>query len=419
VALLRIVDGQIVELDFRDSYAVDDLSQPHPLAPEPLERYMLAQIWLLRDANWYPDFPTTAQVARDLYQLDQGVLVDGVIAADLVALQSLVAALEPIHLEEYGVDVNAANMMALMQEYWASPAGEGQSGDWWRQRKDFMGELLAAIMVKLETDVGSVDLSELMEVLGRGFGEKHILVYLADPMVSKILAENRWDGALRSTSGDFLMVVDTNMGFNKVNPNIENSVDYQVLINEDGSLTGQATVSYWNNSTGTVAQCVQEARYEPTYHEMMEGCYWNYLRVYVPERSQLLQWPELTLPEGSLRARDGDLGGTSLPPEVGPVEAGKNVFATFFVVPPGEEREMVFQYQLASDILEREGSTARYLLLVQKQPGTLAIPLHITVTLPPGSEVLSTQPEASSLTEGEVEFQADLLVDREFEVVFR
>ncbi|HUW96262.1 MAG TPA: DUF4012 domain-containing protein, partial [Anaerolineae bacterium] len=86
VALLRVDNGKIVDFDFRDSYAVDDLTQPHPDAPEALERYMLSQIWLLRDANWYPDFPTSAQVARDLYQLDQGVLVDGVVAADLAAM---------------------------------------------------------------------------------------------------------------------------------------------------------------------------------------------------------------------------------------------------------------------------------------------------------------------------------------------
>lgn len=132
VALMRVANGRIVELDFRDSYAVDDLSQPHPLPPEPLERYMLAQIWLLRDANWYPDFPTSAEVARELYELDQGVLVDGVIAVDLVGVASLVAGLGPIHLEEHDEDVHAGNVMELMQEHWASPGGEGQTGDWQR-----------------------------------------------------------------------------------------------------------------------------------------------------------------------------------------------------------------------------------------------------------------------------------------------
>jgi len=419
VALVRIANGQIVEMDFRDSYAVDDLSQPHPSPPEPLERYMLAQIWLIRDANWHPDFPASAEVARELYQLDQGVIVDGVIATDLVAMESLVAALGPIHLDEYDEEVNAGNVMELMQKYWASPGGEGQTGEWWAHRKDFMGAMLGEMIAKVETDIGSVDLSGLMQVLGRGVGEKHILIYLADPRMSEILAKNGWDGALRPTEGDFLMVVDTNMGFNKVNPNIETRVDYEVLMDGGGSLWGRVSIHYGNRSGGSVAQCVQEAVYPPTYQEMMEGCYWNYLRVYVPEKSQLLQGPELPLPEGSLRARDSGLGGTTLPPDVGPVEAGKNVFATFFVVPPGEEREIVFGYELPPDVLEREGSSTRYRLLIQKQPGTAAIPLQVTVTLPEGSEVLSTQPEASLVLDGAVVFETNLLVDRELEVVFR
>jgi len=89
------------------------------------------------------------------------------------------------------------------------------------------------------------------------------------------------------------------------------------------------------------------------------------------------------------------------------------------VVPPGERREMVFQYQVPPQTLERKGSTTRYRLVVQKQPGTHAVPLRISVTLPLGAEVLSTSPGASSVTGADVVFETDLLVDREFEVVFR
>lgn len=419
VALLRVENGQVVGLDFRDSYAVDDLSKPHPSPPQPLEGYMLAQIWLLRDANWYPDFPTSAGAARDLYELDQGVVVDGIIAADLVAVKSLVAALGPIHLGEYDEEVNADNVIELMRHYWASPGGEGQTGDWWLHRKDFMGAVLGEMMSKIDTDIGSVDLSRLIQVLSRCLGERHIVIYVFDPAVSGLLAEQGWDGALRATAGDFLMVVDTNTGFNKVNPNVETSVEYEVLVQGDGILRNRVSVHYRNHSGSLVTQCVQEAAYPPTYEEMMEGCYWDYLRLYVPERAQLLQGPQVTLPEGSLRARDMGLAGTILPPKVGPVEAGRNVFATFFVVPPGEEREMVFQYQLPSETLVRDGSRTSYRLLVQKQPGTAAIPLQVGVRLPEGSEVLSARPEATSVIDGEVVFQTDLRVDRQFQVVFR
>jgi hypothetical protein len=419
VALLRLSQGQILELDFRDSYAVDDLSQPHPDAPQPLEEYMLAQIWLLRDANWYPDFPTSAQVARDLYAQDQGVSVDGVIAADLTAMQLLAGAMEPISIEGYDEVVTAANVVGLMQHYWASPSGEGQTGDWWTHRKDFMGDLLMAMMEKMQMDLSSIDLGRLGNALQRSVREKHILAYMVDPVLGGALSENGWDGAINSTDGDYLMVVDSNVGFNKVNATVETEVHYRVTIENSETAYGSVSVSYDNASRGAVERCVQEADYPPTYPEMMEGCYWNYLRVYVPGGSQLIDSPELALPEGSLRARQSEAGGTSLPTSVGPVEAGKNVFASFFVVAPGEQREMVYQYQLPSALLAEGDSASVYRLVVQKQPGTTALPLRVEVQVPADAAVLSTTPEATSLEDGLVSFSTDLRVDREFEVVFR
>jgi hypothetical protein len=418
VALLRVDSGKIVDFDFRDSYAVDDLTQPHPDAPEALERYMLSQIWLLRDANWYPDFPASAQVARDLYQLDQGVLVDGVVAADLAAMQSLVGAMEPIQLEGYDQEVTGANVLGLMEEYWGSPAGEGQTGDWWVHRKDFMGDLLGAMMSRLQTEMGAVDPGRLASALRRGLEEKHILFYLVDPIVGEMLGDNGWDGALKHSDGDFLMVVDTNMGFNKVNPNVETTVEYQVLIEDDDSVSSRLVVTYHNRSGGSPDTCVQETAYPPTYEEMMDGCYWNYLRIYVPEGSELTQGPQSTLPEGSLRAREGETGGAPLDTDVGATQSGKTVYGIFFVVAPGESREVTFEYRSPSSVLAGE-DPATYRLLVQKQPGTLAVPLHVEVKLPSVSAVVSTSPEKSSVTPGSVVFDSDLREDREFEMTFR
>jgi hypothetical protein len=419
VALVRVTDGKIEDLDFRDSYAVDDLAKPHPSPPDALETYMLSQLWLLRDANWYPDFPTTAQVAREVYELDQGVSVDGVVAADMVAMASLVGALGPIQLEGYDQEVSGANVIDLMREYWASPSGEGQTGDWWSHRKDFMGNLLGAMMTRLLTDTGSLDLAGLLSVVQGGLEEKHVLICVNGPVVSQILADNGWDGAVQTGVGDFLMVVDTNMGFNKVNPNVATAVEYVVSLDEDGDSSARLSVTYHNTSGSSADQCMQESVYPPTYEEMMEGCYWDYLRVYVPQEAQFVQGPDLTLPEGSLRARESGGAGTALPTEVGRVEAGRNVFASFFVVGPGERREMIYQYELAQSMLEARGSTTAYTLLVQKQPGTLAVPLRVEVELPPGAVVVSTSPEAASSTDAGVTFETDLRTDREFEVVFR
>lgn len=210
VGLLRVERGKITELDYRDSYAVDDLSKPHPPPPEPLARYMSAGMLLFRNANWSPDFPSSAQVIESIYQLDQGVAVDGVIAVDLVALQLLVGAIEPIYLEAYDEHVDENNVLEKMKAYWASPLGEGQTGDWWTHRKDFMAALLKAMMTKLETEAKAIEMPKLLSALQKGLEEKHILFYLHDPISAQLLAENNWDRSqcpsMKRSAGRFSLI---------------------------------------------------------------------------------------------------------------------------------------------------------------------------------------------------------------------
>jgi hypothetical protein len=421
VGLLRIDQGRIMQLDFQDSYAVDDLSQPHAEPPLPLYRYLWAQIWLLRDANWSPDFPTTAQLAAQIYEQDQGVAVDGVIAIDQQAVRLVVGALGPFRLEEYEESVTADNVIPLARQYWALPLGAGTSeesaGDWWVHRKDFMGALLKATMTRLEGGVTSAEVMELTKAIRRGVEEKHILIWFDDPAVSELLYDVGWDGIIQATEGDYLMVVDTNMGFNKVNPNVDEGINYQVTMDEEGDVRAVVTINYHNRSTREVQECVQEARYELTYEGMMNRCYWDYLRLYVPQDARLIEATRNPLPPGSLYRRLSGADAGSGEPDIGPPEKGKEVFGNFFVVPPQESKEIRFSYELP-DILEKTGDSYRYSLLIQKQPGTKALPVQVTVELPPGAEWVAVDPEPNAVEGNTLRYQLSLAIDRHIEVIF-
>jgi hypothetical protein len=93
------------------------------------------------------------------------------------------------------------------------------------------------------------------------------------------------------------------------------------------------------------------------------------------------------------------------------------VWSAFFALAPGQERELVFDYQLPVDVLAKgaDGRT-QYRLRVQKQPGSEAVPLVVQVALSPGAELMSAQPHGLGQPEGAA---TDLRTDREFEVLFR
>ena len=413
VGLLRVHEGRILDLSFQDSYAIRAKAEAEP--PGALEKTMWAQIWLLRDANWSPDFPTAAKVAAEIYGRDQGVSLDGVIAADQQAMRLLLEALGPVKVEGWEQSVTCENFISVIRAAWA-PKEENQ-GQWWGQRKDFMGAIAGALARKLEIDPGSINPLKLARAIQQALEERHILLYVEEPRAAELLAEKGWDGAILPTAGDYLMVVDSNVGFNKVNPKVAEEIDYRVQIQEDGALRADLTLSYRNGSTREVSQCVQEARYDDTYEGMMDRCYWDYLRVYVPQGSQLLGGTRNPLPPGSLHHRMGGGDGGTGEPTLGPGEGGKDVLATFFVVPPGESREVRLSYESPGKV-DRGGKDKGYSLLIQKQPGTSALPVRVEVELPPSARMLGADPEPSGMEGGVLAYTFRLSTTTRLEILF-
>jgi hypothetical protein len=432
VGTLVLDGGEIVEIAFEDSYAVDDFSQPYPDPPSPYPRYLGIDLWVFRDANWWPDFPTSAQAAVELYCISRDLDVDGVLAVDQHALQTIVAALSPLEVEGWPEPVTGENVISFIRLAWSPTDVEDWSGfdvEWWRQRKSFIGDLVGAMRAKVERSPDQVNWLALARAVLRTLDERHLQIWLADSTgpAADLLAEQGWDGAMRRSTSDYLMVVDANMGFNKVDALIQESLDYRVLVSADGTAQATLTIRHVNRSTGE-ATCDHRPHYGADYEDIMNRCYWDYLRVYAPAGSQLYAATAHPVPANQLvsgRRQGGEA-------EVLPAEKGKAVFASFFVLPREQETQTRFVYQLPPTALEPPAPGAtdqswRYRLLVQKQAGTHAIPLRVTLALPPGASVESAisldgaqdgpavqQPEPNIVV-----FDTTLDEDRAFEVNFR
>jgi len=420
VGTLQMERGTILSFALEDSYQVSDYAtKAHPAPPAPLARYMWAGVLLLRDANWSPDFRTSAEVITSLYQLNrdaagpadaaEAMSLDGVIAVDLTAIGWLVGAIGPLQLEGYPETVTGDNVLTLLQRYWAAPMDAGtiaeqRTSDWWQHRKDIMGDLMNGVFRRMgelaadssaATQVGV----RLLQAVQKGLAEKHILLYIPEAEIAQVLADNGWDGRLRETDGDFLMVVDANLGFNKVDPQIERHIEYVVDLTQQPALA-ELRLTYTNTSPAESGPCRREelrdqAEYKAqSYEELMVGCYWDYARVYAPGGSQLLaaegisdtvEWSE---------------------------EGGKRVFGAFFGVAPGAQREIRLRYVLSEGVA-RDG----YHLIVQKQPGTLETPLTVRCLFPASFGDPKVMPNAAQALGDQLFYQSTLAMDQEIVVV--
>jgi hypothetical protein len=388
--LVTLVDGEIVEFSFQDSYFVDDFSKPHEEPPAPLYDYMLSELWVFRDANWSPDFPTSARKAAELYTYGQGTELDGVIAFDQQGTALLIEALGPIMVEGWEEPITGENFARLLRQAW-NPAGGEVTYEWVHTRKDFLNELAQAVLKQVKQQPETVDWLKLGWALRQILQERHLLIYLEEPAAASLLGAQGWDGSLRPTEGDYLMVVDANLGFNKVNPRVERTLDYEIALHADGDATAALTVNYRHTGPGNDHLCRQHDVYaegeQMTYESLIKGCYWNYLRIYVPEGSHLHTASRHPTPAEYLLRGIAAAGEA----EVLSNELGRAVFAQFFVVEHGQTLTTHLEYDLPRVARLIEGQW-RYTLLIQKQPGTDSTPLALEVILPPGTQLLAATP---------------------------
>ncbi|MCB0082616.1 MAG: DUF4012 domain-containing protein, partial [Caldilineaceae bacterium] len=157
IGRVSLLDGRVVGIEFMDSYdrTISRTDLPLPPAPGPVQEHMNIEIMLLRDANWSPDFPTTAQIARTIYNQQTGRTVDGVIALDLHAVEMFVHALEPLKIEGSDEPLTGASVLQQLTAFWAAPLeseatlASGDAG-WWSQRKDFIPKLADAAIARIQ-----------------------------------------------------------------------------------------------------------------------------------------------------------------------------------------------------------------------------------------------------------------------------
>lgn len=420
---LEVDNGAIVNLAFLDANQVDawldsnetygGLTKPYDPPPQPLQTFMLLDMFLFRDANFWPDFPRSAQQAMDLYSYGQDVPpLDGAIAVDQEFLRRLVAATGPVSIPDTGEQITSNNLVVSLQGAWTLQEGV-------QERKSFLSTFSTAIRDRIEQDFARVDALALARNLVTALQEKHLQLYVRDPELEATLDELDWAGHLPAPNNeDFLMVVDTNVGYNKANLFIDRSVDYAVTLTPEGTAVADLTITHIHTGADDGEPCyqgtLQEYEARAPYRELAEKCYWNYLRVYVPAGSELLSGPEHVVPAATWYGRrDWDE-----PTQVGNESPGLTTFSNFMLVPKASQVESRYRYQLPAVTQTADGATV-YRLRVNKQAGTSPYPLQVTVSLPEGAQLQDATPQPTRVDGRTIHFESTPASDSEFTITYR
>ena len=364
--IIRFRGGKMVEVTFNDAYRVDWPYYYSGKAPPPLgmfARYFPeSTFWALRDSNIWPDFDRSAKQAA-WFAVAEGIAerVDGVIGITDDIVHPLMKIVGPIEIPEYGETVDQSNVLEKIREYQTIGPNDEQRkriGGNAQNRKFFTSLVLKSIIERVN-NLDMPGLINLVTSLRDSFRNKAVQVYFTESEPQRLVESYDLGGEMKGATGDYLWAVDMNLNAGKDNAYVKESVNYTVSLSgttEAGAIS-ELEITYDYRQTGKL--------FEAT---IKRGYYADYLRVYVPPGSRLLEEYETDEPVNTFW------------------EHGKTVFGNLVKVYPGTVRKVKLRYWQPLKLWSTEGKS-RYELLVQKQAGNDIRDFHVAVLLPPGTVI--------------------------------
>lgn len=387
--IIQTQDGDFKRFETHDIYHLDmpvkDKVQVTP--PAPIKQYLVDK-WYMRDANWSPDWPTSAENILRFYNLENSAFptpdpitkFDGVIAITPEVITDLMKLTGPI---PYDGEIYTANNFVDLLQYKVEREYIQLGVSSWH-RKEVIGEI-ARILKERLLDLPLERWPELIQLLGDTMARKNVLLYAKEPNLQALISEQGWSGEMKHFWGDYLMVVDANLAALKTDAVMKRHVDYKVE-EKNGELTATVTLSYSHN--GSV--------------DWKTSRYQSFTRVYVPAGS-------------ILQNSSGFAPGSVMSGE----ELGRTYFGGFVIVPPQQTAQFTLEYRLPRRMIDNMKTYKNYGLLIQKQPGTGKVGFSVDVAF--ANKIQSYNPvNLYSETPAPTRFttQGDLEIDRNFLINF-
>ena len=411
-ALVDIDRGAIkaVEVPAGGSYDLEGSLKASVLSPEPLR--LVRAKWEFQDANWFPDFPTSAKKLTWFYNQSSGPTVDGVIAINAPVLAELLDAVGPINMPSYGVVATSTSVLQTAQEIVESPTARASG-----KPKQFIADLMPLVLQKLMAASGDQAVRTLA-IFTKALQQKDIQMSFSDDASEQAFDSLGWTGKIDPVPAGFdsVELVRANIAGAKTDAVMSTKITHESVVVSDGGVTDHVTVTLTHNGhKGDAFTGVRNV---------------TYLRLYVPEGSKLIQAsgdikppapsffdipPEGCSPDQTLAAVEGPI---MHDPNSGADvnnEFGRTVYGVWTQTDPGASSTVSFDYQLpftvspvtpAPTVSQQLGlsapqvASAPFGLVIENQSGAVNTEINSTLKLPTGWYPSYASPEGIASPDG-------------------
>ncbi len=381
---LTVSGGQMTNMDVRDIYDPDGQLDQKVVPPKQLQT--LTERWGARDANWFFNFPTSAKTivnfleASKMYS-ERDVTFDAAIALNIRVLESFLNITGPIPIPEYNKVITSANFLSEIQR-------EVESGDDKKagEPKRIL-KIITPLLLERLNNLSDSERKSLFEAIKDAIQKKDIMLYAKDPVLSDFLATNDLDGSIfglpSSFWGSYLGVVNANIAGGKSDAFVTEDVRANVDIDVSGNTFTNADITrthlgdtqkdpWWRATNKDFIQIFTEPNATlvaldgndtKTSYSTLDYAHTNYA---VNADLAAIEQNDVYLTNYKAWQRQ---------------DSGKNVFATWFMLPSGSSKTLHMRYQTQYANLPSLASGQTYTFIFERQSG-VKNSLHLVINAP-------------------------------------
>lgn len=358
VGAITTEHGNVTKIFFDDVYNIDGQLQVKIIPPAPVQN--IDTVWSLHNANWFLDFPTSAQKIAYFYQKSQGAYPDGVIVVNEKALEKFLELTGPVELLKYDLTIDGDNFKQMT----ALRTGDDKMSN---QAKRVFNDFASAIFEKLFA-LPDDKVDDFLRLIQENTASKDILVWLGDEKYERVILDARWGGEVpNAPDADYLSVAVTDLNEADAGAPITQNISKQTEITNRGEVINDVTVERKYRGDELLVGKPDKAAPE-------------YVRLYAPSGSELISSSGASAEKSSTSPEyakdefktDKDVAFSEqtlrVDPESGTQifqESGKTVFGAWIKVSRGAPAVLTFKYKLPFLVK----SSDRVSFVFQKQPG--------------------------------------------------
>jgi len=338
LALLDIKGGQIENIKVPEGGPYDLKAGffENVISPKPL--------WLINpnlnfwDANWFADFPTSAQLILKYWEKSGGPTVDGVITINSDVMVEFLKIIGSIDLAERNLEINSDNFIEEVQRI-------VEIEDVGSAPKAIIGEMMSEILERVFNDQ-KLDYLKTLKLFNDSLVNKNIQLYFTNLNLESAIMNYGWGGRMQDTSGDYLAIINTNIGGGKTDKFVKEKVGHNVKILSNGTIIDTLKIkrNFIKEKNNIFSQQTNR----------------TYLRIYVPAGVKLLEangfeeFPEeeYMIPVYGSKEDEQikEIQGRYVIDELSGVkinnEFNKTVFSGWQELNPGQEKIIILRYEL-------------------------------------------------------------------------